>query len=227
MNKEYKVISFDMFQTLVDVNQKVFEIWDKVLPGQCTNEQASTYAQELFIDYATIMKLEMQKTEFVSMQGIFYKCAKSMIRRVNLSICASDLADSLIRAHLEAPLYDDVIGVLEYLRRKQYLIIISSDSDINMYNINVSKLDISHQYLSEKLRTYKNNKNKKFFEPIIKELNINPSEIVHIGDGYSDSVAAGYSGIDFIFLNRNYYKNMKNLNARYVVNRLDELKSIL
>ena len=108
MNKKYKVISFDLFQTLVDVNQKTYEIWDRIMPEKCTNEQASFYAKELFLDYASIMDMEMQKREFVSMKSIFIKCAQSMINRLNLSISPSDLTDSLIVAHTEAPLYDDV-----------------------------------------------------------------------------------------------------------------------
>ena len=31
MEKQYKVISFDLFQTLVNVNENIFKIWDTVL----------------------------------------------------------------------------------------------------------------------------------------------------------------------------------------------------
>lgn len=41
MEKQYKVISFDLFQTLVNVNENIFKIWDTVLPNQCTQEQAN------------------------------------------------------------------------------------------------------------------------------------------------------------------------------------------
>ena len=66
MEKQYKVISFDLFQTLVNVNENIFKIWDTVLPNQCTQEQANQYANELFVDYATIMRHEMIKSKFIT-----------------------------------------------------------------------------------------------------------------------------------------------------------------
>lgn len=208
MNKKYKVISFDLFQALVDVNQKTYEIWDRIMPKKCTNEQAAFYAKELFLNYASIMDVEMQKREFVSMKSIFMKCAQSMINRINLSISPSDLTDSLIIAHREAPLYDDVVETFEYLKDK-YQIIIASDADIIMDNHNIKDLGISKKYFSENLQTYKNNIHKNFFDPVLCDLKINSDEIVHIGDSKSDARAANASKIDFIQLNRNqssFYK---------------------
>lgn len=124
------------------------------MPKKCTNEQATFYAKELFLDYASIMDVEMQKREFVSMKSIFMKCAQSMINRINLSISPSDLTDSLIIAHREAPLYDDVVETFEYLKDK-YQIIIACDADIIMDNHNIKDLGISKKFFLKNYRRIK------------------------------------------------------------------------
>jgi hypothetical protein len=37
---QYKVISFDMFQTLVDINAQKYVIWHEILKDKYTREQA-------------------------------------------------------------------------------------------------------------------------------------------------------------------------------------------
>lgn len=224
--KQYKVISFDMFLTLVDVNDQIPEIWNAVLPTPCSYEQALFYSNEMLMEYATIMKEEMMKANFVSMKDIFHLCAASMIQRSMLPISPDALVESLFRAHRNAPLYKDVIGIFDYLMLK-YKTIISSDSDVKMCNCEVSKLDIAHIYTSEDLQRYKNNPYQEFFDPILQELNIVSDEIVHIGDSYSDFLAASKSGIDFFWLNRNKIDDNRFNAAKHIIYNLEELKGLL
>lgn len=224
--KQYKVISFDMFLTLVDVNDQIPEIWNAVLPTPCSYEQALFYSNEMLIEYATIMKDEMMKPNFISMKNIFQVCATSMVQRTKLSISPSSIVDSMFRAHRNAPLYEDVTEIFDYLAAR-YKIIISSDSDVKMCNCELKKLDIAKVYTSEDLQIYKNNPHRKFFEPILQELNISPDEIVHIGDSYSDFTAASNSGIDFIWLNREGIENNRFKGANHIIHSLVELKGAL
>ena len=227
MEKQYKVISFDLFQTLVNVNENIFKIWDTVLPNQCTQEQANQYANELFVDYATIMRHEMIKSKFITMKEIFYKCAKSTINRLNIAVSPESLVKSLVQAHYEAPFYEDAIRVIKYLK-KNYKIVISTDADDDMVCIErMNDLGVDKIYTSEMLKKYKSDTGKKFLLSVLNDFKIEKQESLHIGDSDSDLVAAVSLDVDFILLDRKGTKRKVNSNAECIINRLDDLREKL
>ncbi len=224
MKKQYKIISLDLFQTLVDVNKNIFKIWDTVLPSQCTQEQANKYANELFVDYATIMRHEMIKSKFMTMKEIFYKCAESTISRLNIDASPETLVKSLVQAHFEAPFYEDTIKTIKYLNRK-YKVVISTDADNDMVCIEkLKQLGINKIYTSEMLKRYKSDADKKFLLSVLNDFEIEKEEIVHIGDSDSDLKAAVSLDIDFILLDRKGTKSKKNLNTECIISSLNDLR---
>lgn len=225
-SNKYKVVSFDLFLTLVNVNEKIDDIWNEVLPHTCSKQQALAYANELFKEYSIIMKDEMMKDEFISMRNIFEKCSASMISRTHLSIESNSLVEALIKAHYSAPVYKEVAEVLNYLKKK-YRLIISSDSDCEMCNNTLLRYGIDRIYTSEELQTYKSNLKRNFFAEIIRQLNVNPDEIVHIGDSQSDLIAAYKSNIDFIWINRENRNSIQFSKASLIISNLKELENIL
>lgn len=58
----FKAISFDMFQTLVDVNVRKYAVWEEILKENYTEEKAEELWQETLRGFA-----DYSKEPFVSM----------------------------------------------------------------------------------------------------------------------------------------------------------------
>lgn len=224
---KYKFVSFDMFQTLVDVNKRTLNIWQGVFGKECTKEKADYFSERLFNEYDSVMSLVLNEDHFVDMKTVFKKCASNVIEKNNLDVKAENIADSLIKEHANAPFYPEVLEVLDHLKNK-YSIIISSDSSRIMTDRIINKMNcVSNSFLSEEMKCYKLSTNGKFFDAILSNLNIKSDEIIHFGDGASDLISTSYCGIKCGWLHRENRKLNSELKPDYTITDLREVLEIL
>lgn len=65
------------------------------------------------------------------------------------------------------------------------------------------------------------------FKEVLKHYKVEPEEIIHVGDGYSDVVGANRVGIRTCWLNRDGSKWSHEIAPGYIVNSLFDLAPIL
>lgn len=137
---DFKLVSLDVFQTLMDVNTRRDYVWRSIL-GDSYSE---TLAEEYWNDANNLVFSYFNK-------------------------CVSDADRDMVSPLLERFIFDKV-------------------------------------FLSEDYHCYKFDPKGHIFNEVIGYYKVNPEEIIHIGDGYSDIVGANRVGIKTCWLNRRNVK---------------------
>jgi len=221
-----KVVSFDIFQTLVDVNKRIPQIWQSILGESYTKEKGIKGANAVLDSYLYVFNKALSSNHFQTMQSVYYDCALLVIEKTGYPVTPDSIVYSLLYQHSQAPLYDDVLSCLK-LVHERYKIILSSDSNHLMID-NLTKYFIYDKvFISDDLYSYKASPDGKFFSTVIKQLNVNPNEIIHIGDSSSDITGAFRAGINSCWLNRTSDKWKNIITPDYIIESLSELHEIL
>ncbi len=221
-----KVVSFDIFQTLVDVNNRIPQIWAGILGEDYTEEKANFGAKAILEAYPNAFTKTISSDTFNTLREIYMDCAESVIKKTGYDVAPEDIVESLLYQHSQAPLYDDVIRCMQSLR-KHYRIVLSSDADRVMIDELVKALKYDQSFISEDLNSYKGNPDGKFFTQVIEQLGVQPNEIIHIGDGIGDVLGAHRAGIVSCWLNRDSIEWNHIIQPDYTINSLFELSKIL
>lgn len=223
---EIKVISFDLFQTLVDVNARIKQIWKGILGLSYTNDKAIAGAQAVLEQLKPVFDQAMSSNKFWSMERVYLECAKRVIESQKLDTTPHTIVNHLLYQHSQAPVYPDVMPCIEKLQQK-YQLVISSDSNHMMVDDLLPKLKIPTCFISEDLKSYKASKDGLFFQSVIKTLKVSPDQILHIGDSATDIIGANAAGIHSCWLNRNQQKWMYEFKPEYTISSLSELPKLL
>jgi len=224
---EYKVVSVDMFGTLVDVDSVVHPFWRAFLQDAYTVELADKYwnrASELTFKYFD--EQVIQKRQFVSLRLISEKCFARLFSEIGLNYDPEEAAGILAPHYPLCALYSDTTTFLNSVGNK-YPICISSDTDDDMLGDLVHLYPFEHIFTSDQLQAYKANSGGRFFSAVIAHYGVRPEEIIHIGDQNSDVVGASESGITTCWLNRNNRKWSHEIKPDYEVKSLIEAASII
>lgn len=198
---KYKIISFDIYQTLVDVNQRIPLIWQDILQGEYTEEKAWQGAGAVLDAYPEVYRKVTGGGSFFSMEEVFLECTQKAMDRLDFYASPETVTYHLMRHHSKAPFYHEVKDCLEKLR-KQYRIILSSDSGHVMVDELVQNIDCEKIFISDDMKSYKGDRNGKFFNSVLSQLEVEPQDILHVGDSVADIFGAKKSGIAGCWLNR-------------------------
>lgn len=222
----YKIISFDIFQTLVDVNQRIPEIWRGVLKGGYTDEKAAQGANAILTALPAAYENAVQSEQFETMSEMYIECASKAVKHLSFQASPADVAYHLMFQHSKAPFYREVLNCIRKIREK-YPIILSSDSNHLMVDGLIDKIDCEKAFISDDLKCYKGDKNGKFFRIVLNHLQIPPEEILHIGDSPADVLGARKAGIASCWLNRNNRQWGHTVQPDFIIRDLDGLETIL
>lgn len=226
MNK-FKIVSLDMFQTLVDVNSRRHHVWKRIL-GEAYNEQfvEECWSEANKLVFGYFSKYVCEEKDFYSVKQVFEKCYRELfpLKGVNFDPCkgAKILADE----HGYACPYEDSELFLESVR-KHYTICLVSDTDRDMVQPLLETFNFNKVFLSEDFECYKFDPKGYIFNEVINYYKVNPEDIIHIGDGYSDVVGAKRVGIKTCWLNRHNVKWNHEIKPDYIVSSLREAVDIL
>jgi len=224
---EIRVVSVDMFLTLVNTDRLVPNVWRDFLGDSYTDElaekcwsRASEILFRLFYEEVT------QKQEYVPLSVIFEKCYIELFDEIGLDYDPRKAADVLAYHHSLSPPYDDALPFLNSVGEK-YPICLSSDTNDGMLDELVNIYSFDQVFTSERIRAYKANSGMKFFSAVIDHYGVKPEEIIHIGDSSSDVIGANQAGVVSCWLNRNSKEWRHDIKPDYEVKSLIKAAAIL
>lgn len=223
---QYKIISLDIFQTLVDVNKRIPQIWKAVLNSDYSDDKAYLGAKTLFKYYPSVYQKAVISNQFINMEDIFLECSKKALDEIAFSTTPEIIVNHLMQEHSYAPFYDEVLPYLNDISKK-YPIVLSSDSNHTMVDNIIKKVPCKKAFISEDLCCYKEDSRGRFFNRVLDRLRINPSEIIHIGDSAADVIGANRAGIVTCWLNRRGRSWNNSIQPDYIINNLKDLSDIL
>ena len=223
---KYKIISFDIFQTLVDVNQRIPEIWRGILKDGYTDEKAEQGAKAVLSFLPGVYENAVQSDQFRIMEEVYQECAEKAVEKLSFKASPGDVAYHLMAQHAKAPFYHEVLDCIAKLHKK-YQIILSSDSNHLMVDDLITKVEYDKAFISDDLKSYKGDKNGKFFRCVLNSIDAAPNEMIHIGDSSADVLGARRSGITSCWINRNDRKWNSTVQPDFIIRNFNDLENIL
>lgn len=198
MNKKYKLIIFDLIDTLAN-SESIFES-TKIL-----EQEVGTEMVDFIIGGG---KIDTEKS------------VDDVITRVKNFKDISDKQEKMIMNWIEPSgtvLLNDSIEILKYLKNKNYIIGIISNSPPTKQN-QLKDLEID-SYVDSALFSFEcgyRKPSKEIYDIFLKRFGILPTETLMIGDSLkNDVVGAQSAGLDAILLDRDntidYHPKIKNL----------------
>lgn len=223
----YKLISLDIFQTLVDVSSINDKIWRIFLNDNYSSEIAKTggdFVIERILDYFSREIIE--KAEFETVKSVFSKCYSEIFRKLNIDFNHQEAAEILAHNHNFAIPYGDADIFMKYIEDK-YTYIISSDADNDMISGIKYLKKCDKIFTSEYLKCYKMSNDNRFFSSILKYYGFEPNKILHIGDSAADIINPKKLGIKTCWINRNNNTWKYEIEPDYIFRDLENVISIL
>jgi 2-haloalkanoic acid dehalogenase type II len=221
-----KVVSFDIFQTLVNVNARIPQIWAGILGPDYTEEKAVCGAKTVLQCYPEAFNRAVASGHFSTMEAVYLDCASDAVKKAGYALPPENIVYHLLYQHSQAPLYDDVTECMASLH-KRYQIILSSDSNHLMTDDLLKLFIYDRVFISDDLRSYKGSPNGIFFAQVVRQMGVKANEIIHVGDSVNDVLGAQRAGIVSCWLNRNLAEWKHPILPDYTINRLSELDDML
>jgi len=223
--KNIKIISLDLFRTIVSVDESIEYVWREFLKENYTEEFAGKYwerANEIVLE--NLQQAALNKDKFVNVRSIFETSYTQIFSEIHLDYDPKLAAGILIQGHKMNRFFNDVKPFFKELKHK-YTVCLSTDCDNEMLG-NINQLyDFDKLFVSEDLKTYK--LNPKFFKHVIEYYHVSPENILHVGDGNSDIIAPKQLGIKTCWLNRNNHQWDQSVKPDFEVNSLLEIPDLL
>ena len=218
---QFKVLSLDMFQTLVNVNTRVSHIWKKILQNDYQDNLAKKYGKQLMSIFTRNFHTNSNRKEFIKIKDMFELSAKKLFSDLGLEYDYKLASKIIIEEHSKSEKYKDVNYFFKNIK-EEIPICLVSDADKEMILPLLKKFSFDNVYISEEIKAYKGNKRGLIFKQLINDYKVKPEEILHIGDGYSDIYGAKKLGIKACWLNRNNKDWDNDIKPDYRINNLKE-----
>ncbi|CAH1058970.1 HAD family hydrolase [Paenibacillus pseudetheri] len=221
----FKVISLDMFQTLVNLDNRTLKMWEEILGDPYNVATAQKYQSMLLAHYFDIVSRIRTEQTFVLTKEIYKECFERVFAELNMTYDSSAAVSILVHEHTKAEFYKETLDFIEYITAK-YEVCIVSDTDEDMLPPFYGEYRI-RLFASESYKSYKNDHNNMMFQEIIKMYGVEPGQIIHIGDTPSDILGAQRAGIQACWINRKQQSWNQEQAPDYTVYTLDEITNIL
>ena len=220
-----KIISIDLFRTIVDLEQTPKMIWQLFLKENFPEELSRKYfriADEIMGRRWNAAGIDNK--HFKTVRTVLEETVKELFNRIKLDYDPKLAAGALMGDHNLQNIFADAKPFLQKVGQK-YPICLSTDCDIEMIT-NVDKIyPFDNIFISETLRMYKLNPG--FFRHIINHYNLPPENMLHIGDSKSDIITPKQLGIITCWLNRRNLKWDQAIKPDFEVKSLLEILDIL
>lgn len=222
-----KVVSFDLYQTLVDVLANADRYWKMVVGEDCDPEEEKRGLAVIREAYVEAISITLSvNSPFYTMEEVYANCVDIVCERMNLKADHKEALRCILMSHTDAPFYPDALPCIEKVRMK-YNILLCADSSHSMADKIIERIKPEHVFLSDDINSYKRSEDGVFFSIVLSLLNIKPDEMLHVGDSASDVVGAGRAGITTVWLNRTGRVWIDAEPPHYTIRSLDELPGIL
>lgn len=223
--KPYKVISLDMFQTLVDIQGRTGNVWKPILQERYSEERAAELGGLLLSYYYKAATTIRDSGVYWTSKEIYSDSFQKVFQQEAMEYDYLQAVDVLFAEHCLSELYEETEHFLQRITG-EYQVCIVSDTDVEMlpdfYKSYPIRLFTSEEYLS-----YKNDSHNRMFGEVIAHYGVEPGQIIHIGDSVSDVLGAVRAGIKACWLNRNQEVWNHEVKPDYTVENLDEFYDLL
>ncbi|MEO3947883.1 HAD family hydrolase [Gorillibacterium sp. CAU 1737] len=222
---KFKVVSLDMFQTLVNVESRVQHIWKPILADRFTPERAVENARLLLSRFLVHWAERREAGSFCLLKDVYERSFVDVFEHAQVSYDVSEASTILFREQAQSEFYEDTLTFLDHVTKK-YCVCIVSDADDAM--VPSFHQDYKIQlFTSERHRSYKNDENNTMFKEMLRHYAVDASQVIHIGDSVSDVAGAKRQGLAACWLNRDGRTWSHESKPDYIVESLHELRDIL
>jgi HAD superfamily hydrolase (TIGR01509 family) len=198
----FKVVSIDMFQTLIDVNRNRNLFWQKVLGKNYLESLADEYTAQwgrLFPDHFN--QVVNQADGFSSLKPIFEDFFAKFFPHLGIDFDPRQAAQIQVDIHRLAIPYEDTEIFLETIQQNSPVCLVT-DADEEMIAPHLKMHRFDRIFISERLKVYKNDPKNRMFQTVLSHYQITPEKIFHIGDMPSEIIGANKAGLTTCWLNR-------------------------
>ena len=219
---QIKVVSIDMFRTLVDLESVEQVVWHMLLKDKYTvalAKECAAYAGNSLFKY-------LPQNKFLPVKSIFMAPFTDLFSNIDIEFDPVEATRLWARQHSLSKPFDDAMLFLNSVG-KEYPICLASDTDDDMLGTLEQMHDFDYIFISERLGSYKANADGGFFSAIVNHYGVRPEEIIHIGDGRLEIVSASKAGIITCWLNRTSIEWSHDIKPDYEVSSLIEAAAIL
>ena len=224
---EFRVVSIDMFGTLVDIDSIRHIVWRTFLKDGYTAELAEEYWSRVGdLLFQLIDDQIIKERPYVSLKAMFEAMYSRFFSEIGLDFDPKEAARVLAHQHPFSTPHDDAVPFLDSVGR-EYPICLASDTDEDMLGSLVELHPFDKVVTSERIGSYKASADRRFFSEIIDHYGVRPEHIIHIGDSSYDILGAGEAGITTCWLNRNNRVWSHGIEPDYEVTSLLEAASVL
>jgi FMN phosphatase YigB (HAD superfamily) len=221
-----KLLSIDIFQTLVDITPNKFELWKKIL-GNNFSENNAQKGWDLATKYIFTLLQEIEySNNFLRLESIFEQAYLKVFSELCINYSPKAASLGLKAIHREAKIFYDTYSFLNKMKQK-YTICLSSDADNDMLEGLIDNFSYDVLYTSENLKTYKIWKNNNFFSTIMNDFNVQCSDILHVGDASSDVIGANSANVKVCWLNRNNRNWEYSGEPDFIINNFEQLSNYI
>ena len=217
-----KVVSVDMFRTLVDLGRVENTIWPALLGDQ----YSSKLADECALHAGSTLFKYLSPDRFLTCKELFATCFGELFATKGLSVDSHAAARLWAAQHPLSPAFNDAAGFLRAAGGR-YRLCLASDTDGDMLGPLSEMYPFDHVFTSEQLGCYKAYGDGRFFTAIVDHYGVKPHEILHVGDGIQEIVGAKRAGLVACWLNRNRRNWTHDVRPDFEVPSLSDTLGIL
>lgn len=220
-----KVISLDMFQTLVDVQGRTFEVWRPILGADYSEARTLELGPRLLAQYHAQAGIARDAGIFRSSRELFTRGFAKLLPEEGIPFEPAEAVDLLFGEHRRSALYEETDRFLQRVTA-DYEVCIVSDTDADM----LPDFHIGYPlrlFTSERFESYKNDSRNSMFAGLAGEYGVRPEQIIHIGDSAADVLGAARAGLRTCWINRSGEPWRHEAQPDYTVRHLEELYPIL
>jgi FMN hydrolase / 5-amino-6-(5-phospho-D-ribitylamino)uracil phosphatase len=219
----YRLISFDVFQTLVDLNTSREYVLGQLFGQDYDRDISDRFWRDAdrYV-YSCFHRMAVGQEPFVKTADIFEACYATLFPVYGIDKTPREGACILAAAHNQAAFYEESLHVLHMISRTHPVCIIS-DTDNDMIKDLSDRTGIRAIYTSETYKSYKSAADGKLFRTVQQDYHILPEEMLHIGDGLNDVTGAKRTGAAAVWINRNRQTWKAEIKPDYEIRNLREL----
>jgi FMN hydrolase / 5-amino-6-(5-phospho-D-ribitylamino)uracil phosphatase len=222
---DIKVISVDLFRTLVKVDDGYDFIWRAFLGEKYTRDLGMCYWDKTTeILLAKLDQAAAGQEPFKNVKTIFTDSYAQYFQEIKVDFSPEAAAEMLFEVHKLEHFYEDAALFLEAVK-KHYQVCLSTDADSRMLNGIERLFKFEKIFVSEELRAYK--ANPRFFNQVLAYFQVEPHNILHIGDARADILTPAKMGLQTCWLNRHGKVWQYEIKPDYEVSSLLEVLDIL
>jgi 2-haloacid dehalogenase len=195
----YKVLSFDVYGTLINFEQGILRNLKPVLESHNIHLN-----DEQILQLYGEIEARIQEEEFVKYKEILRKIVLAFGDRFGFTPSSYE-RDCLVASLGTWKPYPDTVMTLQVLKKKYKLAIISNIDD-DLFSLSAKHLNVNFDWVitTEQAKSYKPSEHT--FKFAIEKIGISPEKIIHISNSaYHDIIPAKSLGLSTIWVNGRPY----------------------